>query len=87
VRQPDVTALKVSVGTAIVMAVYSLMNYLGQPREVIEQLPEWARIGSLYVTVLFAALAYGSYQALQMASRQYVTWDDGADDNPPWRRR
>lgn len=86
-RRAEVTALKVSVGTGVAMAAFSLLNYLGQPRELIEQIPDWARVGSLYVTLLFASLAYGSYQALQQASRQYVTWDDGDDDNPPWRAR
>ena len=87
VRRPEVTALKVSVGTAAAVAVLGLMDHFGQPRELVEQLPDWLPRTGLYLPILFGFLAYGSYQALQMASRQYVAWDDGYDDTPPWRRR
>lgn len=87
VRKPEVAALRVSVGTGIAMAAFSLMNYLGRPRELIEQLPDWARVGSLYVTLMFGVLAYGSYQTLQATNRRYLTWDEGYDEPPPWRNR
>jgi Zn-dependent protease len=86
-RRADATALKISTGTAAVLALYSLMNHLGQPRELLVRLPDWARFGSLYTTLLFGVLAYSSYQMLQITNRQDAHWDHPDDDAMPWQRR
>jgi Zn-dependent protease len=86
-RQPDSTALKVSVAVAILAAVYGLMDYLGQPAELMDRIPRDFRMRSLYLPILFGILAFSSYQALQQIRRPAAIWDDPDDDTPPWRRR
>ncbi|OWK36003.1 site-2 protease family protein [Fimbriiglobus ruber] len=84
-RRSEEAALKTSVAVGAVVAAYGLMDYLGQPRALFNEIPSELRFQSLFTTVLFALLAYGSYQALEQL-RSYSPWESSYDDTP-WRRR
>jgi stage IV sporulation protein FB len=76
-------SLKISFATALVVVAYSLLCELGRSAgaDLVKQVPEWAR-GTFYVAILFALLAYGSYQLLQRIEWTDTHWDDKV----PWER-
>lgn len=85
-RRPELLSAQISFGTALALTILAVMNFLGQPRDLLDQLPWWLRIfgmGSVFPALLFGVLAYSSYQAMDQLRRQGAYWDD---DTPPWRR-
>jgi Zn-dependent protease len=78
-------ALKISIGVATAVAIYSLLCALDArgagflPPEI----PLWAR-GSFYTAILFGLLAAQSYQILQQVGPG--TYYEGPDDRVPWER-
>jgi Zn-dependent protease len=71
-----IISLRISLVVAAFLAVNALMAYNGRP--LVPYLP-----GGLYVAILFALLAFGSYQALQFEQdRRRRYWDDDL----PWSR-
>jgi Zn-dependent protease len=71
-RSMEVT-LQVTVVTGSVVAIWSLMNFVGQPRELLLLAPSWTRITSPFLGLLFGALAYAAYLQLQ-AFRRSDPW-------------
>lgn len=82
------TALKISLGTAGLMVVYSLWCMITPVSELIRILPHWMPLGDFYTLLLFGMLAYGNWQQLQWLQRSSGFWDYGDDDDRlPWQRR
>lgn len=86
-RRSQAVSLQISMATAGAIAVLSLMNTVGQPADLLAQLPWWLRFGSLFTTVMFGVLAYSSYQLWTHVQKRDSYWDDPDDDTPPWKRR
>jgi Zn-dependent protease len=79
-------ALKISIGVAAVIAIYSLVCAIeersgGGP--LTENVPWWAR-GTFYTAILFALLAVQNYQFLQQFGRGI--YYEAPDDRVPWER-
>lgn len=82
------TALKISLGTAGVLVVYSLWCMITPITELIRILPGWMPLGDLYTALLFGMLGYGNWQQLQWIQRSSAYWDYGDDDDRlPWQCR
>ncbi|MCE9567836.1 MAG: site-2 protease family protein [Planctomycetes bacterium] len=81
-----VTSLKISIGTAATVAIYSLACEMERRsrNNIFEFLPDWFPRGSLYTALLFGLLAYQSYQLLQFHSRGY--YYEAPDDRVPWEK-
>lgn len=81
-----VTSLKISVGVAATVAVYSLFCEVdSRSRDgVLDGLPWWFPRGSVFTAILFGILAYQSYQLLQFHTSGYHY--EPADDRVPWER-
>ena len=78
------TSLKLSIAVAGLIAVYSLLCML-EARSgggFTASLPGWFPRGSLWTAILFALLAFQSYQELQRQSWADTHWDDRV----PWER-
>ena len=81
-----VTSLKISVGVAATIAIYSLVCEVSarSGNRVLDFLPGWFPHGSFYTAILFGILAYQSYQLLQFHTGGYHY--EPADDRVPWER-
>jgi Zn-dependent protease len=79
-------ALKISIGVAIAVAVYSLVCVYETEtrRAVLDFLPPWFPRGSLWTAVLFALLAAQNYQLLQFHGRGY--YYEAPDDRVSWEK-
>lgn len=81
-----VVSLKISIGTAVAVAVYSVVCEMERrsPTGALAFLPWWFPTGSFYTAILFGMLAYQSYQMLQFHTRGYHF--EPADDRVSWER-
>jgi stage IV sporulation protein FB len=79
-------SLQISVWVAISVAVYSVVCELESQsnKSLLDQLPWWFPRGSWYIAILFALLAYQSYQLLQQLGRG--VYYEAPDDRLPWER-
>lgn len=78
-------ALKISLAVAILIVVYCVicvMDARGVGAGLTRELPWWFPRGSIYIGILFALLAYTSYQLLQRIQWTHTHWDDRV----PWER-
>lgn len=87
IRRAQAVSLQISMVTAGVLCVYSLMSLANQPAELLAQLPWWVPRGTLYTAIMFGLLGYGSYQMWVQVQQRDSYWDEPDDDTPPWRRR
>jgi len=81
-------ALKISIGTAVAVAVYSLVCELeGRSGRagLTSVLPWWVPRGSFFTAILFGLLAAQSYQILQQL-RGGGFYSEAPDDRVPWER-
>lgn len=78
-------SLKISIGVAATVAIYSLICELDQrsSESALKFIPFWAR-GTWYTALLFGLLAAQSYQLLQFHSRGY--YYEAPDDRVPWEK-
>jgi Zn-dependent protease len=68
------TSLRISIGTAVAICVYSVLCVAATRNEGLEfihELPWWVPRGGIWTAVLFGMLAYQSYQVLER-----VKWND-----------
>jgi stage IV sporulation protein FB len=68
-------SLKISLGVAILLVVYSIICVTGVSR-LLDILPSWFPTGTFYTAILFALLAYTSYQLLTRIEWTDTHWDD-----------
>jgi len=80
------TSLKISVGVAATVAIYSLICELdSRSRDgSLDFLPVWFPRGSIFTALLFGLLAYQSYQLLQFHGRGY--YYEAPDDRVSWEK-
>ncbi len=80
-------SLQISIWTALAIVVYSLVcagERSSGKLHLLEKLPWWFPRGNFYTAILFAILAYQSYQLLQQIGRGY--YYEAPDDRLPWER-
>ena len=81
-------SLQISVWTALAVVIYSLVcegERSSGKLHLLENLPWWFPAGSFYTAILFAILAYQSYQLLQQIGRGGYYYE-APDDRMPWER-
>jgi Zn-dependent protease len=81
------TALKISIGVAGAVAIYSLVCWFEIRNEggpLTDNLPWWVPRGSIFTAILFALLAIQNYQFLQQFGRGI--YYEAPDDRVPWER-
>jgi Zn-dependent protease len=79
-------SLQISLWAAVAVVIFSLVCQLelSSGRHVMLQyLPAWVPLPGFFTAILFAILAYQSYQLLQQTGRGYY---EGPDDRSPWGR-
>ncbi len=80
-------ALKISIGVAAAVALYSLLCWIEMHRgggPLNEILPWWFPRGGVFTAILFAMLAVQSYQLLQQVGQGY--YYEAPDDKVPWEK-
>jgi Zn-dependent protease len=78
-------SLQISITVAVLIVAYSVvceMDRRGVGAGVTTELPWWFPRGGIYIGILFALLAYTSYQLLQRIEWTDTHWDDRV----PWER-
>jgi len=79
-RNPDAISLRISVVTAVILAIYGLAGVVNVPMPVLDNILPFRP--SLFMTFWLVLLAIESYNALQRVTRRTATWEDRL----PWER-
>jgi Zn-dependent protease len=81
-------SLQISIGVAAAVAVYSLFCDMERRSggDTLDSLPWWFPRGTLYTAILFALLAFQSYQLLQQVGGGGGFYSEGVDDRVPWEK-
>jgi stage IV sporulation protein FB len=80
-------ALQISIAVAIAVIVYSVVCEIeirNRDYHLLKYLPDGFPIGGVYTAILFALLAYQSYQLMQQLGRDI--YYEGPDDRLPWEK-